>query len=310
MKLGTRPDWRSGLAVNPLHVLPLLLCCVWPQPASATQSQQELAWIVDTVVRLCVIGGDRFVLRTNTSGGQEFELNSVNANGQLQGQFNVERVRIEGLVNGIDNTLSQVAAQQASEARNCLRPLRERLLVMLLPTGPADPRPAGNPPVLPQPNAQRLPGSGPGSGAVPRPPQPGPVAELGVGSGTAAPVAIDGDDRLPSPLAYRPGHVNQNSRGFDCSKAAMPMDFVICAFQEVYDVNTQHAVAWWATVERLSRPQRDELVQKQREWISMMLQRCGLPGRGRPTQEQARTAAPCVRDAYTERLRFVRNYRT
>nr|MCU0946569.1 hypothetical protein [Rubritepida sp.] len=75
------------------------------------------------------------------------------------------------------------------------------------------------------------------------------------------------------------------------------------------DVNTQHAVAWWATLQRLSRQQRDELVQSQRAWIGGMLARCGLPSRGRPTPQQAQIAAPCVRDAYVERLRYVRAYR-
>jgi uncharacterized protein YecT (DUF1311 family) len=272
-----------------------VLACIWPRPAPATQSQAELVWIVETIVRLCLIGGDRFVLRGQGSGQQEIELNSVNAAGQLQGQFNVERTRVEGLVNGIDNSLSNVAAQQASEARRCMAPLRERLLATLMPSsatnqvGPSAAPVGAGPPAGP---FQSVPPSPPAVAAGP-PPQAQTSREMGT----------------PAAFTYRPGQVNQNARGFDCAKAAMPMDYVICAFQEVYDVNTQHAVAWWATLERLSRPQRDALVQSQREWISNMLSQCGLPNRGRPTPAQAMTAAPCVRDAYVERLRYVRAYR-
>jgi uncharacterized protein YecT (DUF1311 family) len=107
---------------------------------------------------------------------------------------------------------------------------------------------------------------------------------------------------------YHPGGVNQDPRGFNCAQAAMPMDYVICSFQEVYDINTQHAIAWWATLERLSRPQRDELIQNQRAWVADMLVQCHLPKRGRPSPDQARSSAPCVRDSYLQRLKIIRDY--
>jgi hypothetical protein len=39
----------------------------------------------------------------------------------------------EGLVNGLDNALSQVAADQGDKVRACLQPVRERLLDVMLP---------------------------------------------------------------------------------------------------------------------------------------------------------------------------------
>ena len=108
---------------------------------------------------------------------------------------------------------------------------------------------------------------------------------------------------------YSPNAINESRDGFACHKAAMPMDFVICSFQEVYDINTQHAVAWWATIAHLDKPQRDMLVQDQKQWIAGMLKSCGLPAAGKPTQAQAQAAAPCVRAAYVDRIRYLRNYK-
>jgi len=52
-------------------------------------------------------------------------------------------------------------------------------------------------------------------------------------------------DHQTEAVAFRfsPNVINESSEGFSCRKAAMPMDYVICVFQKVYDINTQHAAA-------------------------------------------------------------------
>jgi hypothetical protein len=54
--------------------------------------------------------------------------------GELKAEFKVNKSSAEGLVNGIDNALSQVAADQADKVRACLQPVRERLLDVMLPS--------------------------------------------------------------------------------------------------------------------------------------------------------------------------------
>jgi hypothetical protein len=60
-------------------------------------------------------------------------LRSLDVKGNLKGEFKISKSSAEGLVNGLDNALGQVAADQADKVRVCLQPVRERLLDVMLP---------------------------------------------------------------------------------------------------------------------------------------------------------------------------------
>ena len=60
-------------------------------------------------------------------------LRSLDVTGNLKGEFKISKSSAEGLVNGLDNALGQVAADQADKVRVCLQPVRERLLDVMLP---------------------------------------------------------------------------------------------------------------------------------------------------------------------------------
>ena len=60
-------------------------------------------------------------------------LRSLDVTGNLKGEFKIGKSNAEGLVNGLDNDLGQVAADQADKVRVCLQPVRERLLDVMLP---------------------------------------------------------------------------------------------------------------------------------------------------------------------------------
>lgn len=238
-------------------------------PASANQSA-ELVWIVETMVRLCVIGGDQFSISSSSAVAGEVTLQSLSSDGSVEGEFQVERNQVEGLINGIDNSMSNLAAQQASEARACLAPIRSYIMSVYLGDSSEQP--------------------------------------LSTEEQNLAPTAPVSTVRSNRSMQYDPGGINENPNGFNCSRSAMTMDYVICSFQEVYDVNTQHAIAWWNTLDRLSRAQKDTLIADQRAWIDRMLQACQLPISGRPTRSQAINSAECVRDFYIQRTAYVRNY--
>jgi hypothetical protein len=68
------------------------------------------------------------------TGGADVSLRSLDVRGNLTGQFNINKSSAEGLVSGIDNALTQVAADQADKVRDCLKPLRERILDVLFPS--------------------------------------------------------------------------------------------------------------------------------------------------------------------------------
>jgi hypothetical protein len=74
----------------------------------------------------------------------------------LAGELTVNKSNAEGLVNGIDNALSQVAAAEADKVRDCLQPVRQRVLDILLPAPkaetPSPTRPAPDQQTVAEPN--------------------------------------------------------------------------------------------------------------------------------------------------------------
>lgn len=271
----------------------------WPTDARG-QTTHELDWIVNTMARLCVIGGDRITVRATGRGDADLMLQSISKGGKLEGEFQIDRSRSEGLVGGITSALSKVEAEQASEVRRCLEPLRSRLLQVSLPAAAS---PGASQPAVARdsrPPAAEMPP------AAARPPMPAAPPPLPRSSRPASPAPVE--HAAGTAYWFNPGGINESSEGFACRKSAMPMDYVICTFQEVYDINTQHAVAWWATMTKLDRAKKDALIQDQRAWLSRMIRSCGLPPRGKPTPAQMVASAPCVRESYLERVKYVRQY--
>jgi hypothetical protein len=109
------------------------LACAWWPILGAAQDAAEIDKIADTMVRLCLGGGRNEAVSGGGSGGADLSLRSLDVNGNVKGEFKISKSSAEGLVNGIDNALSQVAADQADKVRACLQPVRERLLDVMLP---------------------------------------------------------------------------------------------------------------------------------------------------------------------------------
>jgi hypothetical protein len=125
----------GGIGRRPMRVarLALVLACFgWPIVATA-QDAADINKIADMMVRLCVGGGRTEAMSGGGAGGADLSLRSLDVTGHLKGEFKVSKASAEGLVNGIDNALSQVAAGQADKVRACLQPVRERLLDVMLP---------------------------------------------------------------------------------------------------------------------------------------------------------------------------------
>jgi tetratricopeptide (TPR) repeat protein len=101
--------------------------------AAVAQGPAEIQQIADTMVRLCLGGGRAEAVTGGGTGGADLSLRSLDVTGNIKGEFKVSRSSAEGLVEGINNALTQVAANEADRVRTCLQPLRERLLDILLP---------------------------------------------------------------------------------------------------------------------------------------------------------------------------------
>ncbi|MGQ0446676.1 MAG: hypothetical protein ACT4O2_16550 [Beijerinckiaceae bacterium] len=106
---------------------------LWPAGGVA-QDSAEIGRVADTMVRLCLAGGHTETKSGGGGGGADLSLRSLDIKGKLKAEFKVSKSSAEGLVNGIDNALSQVAADQSDKARACLQPVRERLLDVMLPS--------------------------------------------------------------------------------------------------------------------------------------------------------------------------------
>src|ERR1700730_5083751 len=113
--------------------LALFLVCAWWPTLGGAQDAVETGRIAGTMVRLCVGGGRTEATSGAGSGGGDLSLRSLDVKGNVKGEFKINKSSAEGLVNGLDNALSQVAADQADKVRTCLQPVRERLLDVMLP---------------------------------------------------------------------------------------------------------------------------------------------------------------------------------
>jgi hypothetical protein len=120
-------------------IVSVLVSMIWADAVRA-QTSPDIQQIADTMVRLCVGGGRTQAVAAGGSAGADISVRSLDVTGKLRGQFTVNESNVEGLVKGIDNALTQVAADQADKVRNCLQPVRERLLDIMLPETSIKPR--------------------------------------------------------------------------------------------------------------------------------------------------------------------------
>jgi hypothetical protein len=130
------------------------LAALWSSTLQA-QVTPDLEQKIDTMVRLCVAGGQQFTVTGGGSGGAEISLRAFDVKGNLKGDIHVDKSQAEGLVNGIDNAISQTAANEVDKVRDCLKPVRDRVLDILFPPqatpqAPAPPQGAKSATSLPQ----------------------------------------------------------------------------------------------------------------------------------------------------------------
>jgi hypothetical protein len=124
---------RDLVAMKNLSLLSLSTVFALMATGTEAQTQVEMNQAVDAMVRLCVAGGESFSVSGGGTGGADISLRSFDAKGNINGNFQVEKRKAEGLVAGIDNAMTQVAADQAEKVRSCLEPVRQRLLEVLFP---------------------------------------------------------------------------------------------------------------------------------------------------------------------------------
>jgi hypothetical protein len=119
--MGTRGFWSSLLALS------LLLS---PIPKAAADTSQNVKDAIDALVLMSVAGGTRYEMETKggIEGGLALKKLGVGASGEIK----ITRSEARGLVDGLQNAMSQIASEQASAARDCMRPWIDRILKQIL----------------------------------------------------------------------------------------------------------------------------------------------------------------------------------
>jgi uncharacterized protein YecT (DUF1311 family) len=100
-----------------------------------------------------------------------------------------------------------------------------------------------------------------------------------------------------------------SARAFDCSKAYMPVDFVICSDPAVIRANDAHERAWYDARARLTDVEKQDLLADQRRWLKDYPPRCGVPAQGGRPPAITRDQQGCVAKALEERAAFLEHYR-
>ncbi len=126
--------------------------------------------------------------------------------------------------------------------------------------------------------------------AVAEAPRPAPQANASPGEVKMVP-SSPGPAAQASPTYRKPAM-------FDCSRASMGSDFVICASDQLLDAEARLEDAYKA-----ARASGGESVGKEQvAWIKSYGPDCGLPLRGRPASAQIGGARQCILAAMTKRI--------
>lgn len=97
------------------------------------------------------------------------------------------------------------------------------------------------------------------------------------------------------PVALAAGLLAPSSvRAFDCAKAYLAVDYVICADPALMAAVDRLQATWDALRPKLADDARKTLVAEQKQWIADYASRCGVPGRGKPTPQMIEGARACI----------------
>jgi uncharacterized protein YecT (DUF1311 family) len=104
------------------------------------------------------------------------------------------------------------------------------------------------------------------------------------------------------------GYVSTSLAAFDCNKAYLRVDFVICSSSEALSANGELTQLWNQVNEQLDSSQKSALLGDQRQWISEYGARCNVPGHGRPKISTIQAATHCVINQINERIDYLNTF--
>jgi hypothetical protein len=106
------------------------LLLVLGQTEAAIAQTKNVQDAVDVIVMFCVAGGEKFEVSGTGKGDGGLELKKEGK--PSSADITISKSEARGLVDGLRREMSNVTANQASEARKCMQPYIERILDTLL----------------------------------------------------------------------------------------------------------------------------------------------------------------------------------
>jgi uncharacterized protein len=101
------------------------------------------------------------------------------------------------------------------------------------------------------------------------------------------------------------GLVANTAHAFDCAKAYLGVDYVICSDPKLIASIDDMGQVWQRIKAATPADQFSALLADQRQWLKSYGTECGLPSKGQPTEQQIAKAAPCVSARINERLKYL-----
>ncbi|WP_204561731.1 hypothetical protein [Azospirillum palustre] len=115
-----------------------------------------------------------------------------------------------------------------------------------------------------------------------------------VASPTSAPIQ--------APVPQSTGH---SARKFNCKKATLPVDFVICSDPALIALVDDLQSAWEELRSSTSSARWPDALAAQRAWIKTYPLTCGVPEKGKPALEIIEATKPCVAAYISDRIRLL-----
>lgn len=95
---------------------------------------------------------------------------------------------------------------------------------------------------------------------------------------------------------------------FDCTKAFLPVDFVICSSSEAMLANENHEKMYFSIREGLDKVQKKVLLDNQRNWLKTFPIKCGISATGKSPATISSESQQCVIAELSLRTEFLQNY--
>lgn len=95
---------------------------------------------------------------------------------------------------------------------------------------------------------------------------------------------------------------------FECAKAYLPLDFVICSSKDSLTANESLEKAWAQTRSRVNETQKQLLLEEQRRWLKSVPLNCSVPEGLSKKSHITSDMQQCVTGFLNSRVGYLENY--